>query len=75
MPTYSYYSTSNSEFMWRDIYTYGFIDELNRGVDYPYLNNVHYPYVSVNFKLIPEGANYKEGQINIITKPIIDECE
>jgi len=74
-PNYSFYSESNSVFMWRDIYTYGFIDELNRGVDYPFLNNVHYPYNSINFKLIPEGANYTEGQINIITKPIIDECE
>jgi hypothetical protein len=77
MPDYSFYSKSNSEFRWRDIYTYGFIDELGIGVDHPYLNNCHYPFRDITFKLIPEGINYNDSLFGSGTssRPIIDECE
>jgi hypothetical protein len=77
VPDYSFYSESNQEFRWRDIYTYGFIDELGRGVDHPYLNNCHYPFNSVVFKLIPEGINYNDSLFGLETSslPLIDECE
>jgi len=77
VPSYSFYSNSNQEFRWRDIYLYGFKDEFGRGVDYPYLNNAHYPFQNVIFRLIPEGDNgnnYIMGY-DIPTKPKIDECE
>jgi hypothetical protein len=75
VPNYSFYSNSNQEFMWRDIYTYGFIDELNRGVDYPFLNNSHYPFENIVFRLFPEGSNYNSIDNKFSVKPLIDECE
>ena len=46
LPSYSYYSESDGEFRWRDLYTYGFIDEKNIGVDingkYITNNNIFY---------------------------------
>lgn len=75
IPTYAYYSKADREFRWRDIYTYGFVDNLGRGVDYPYLNSAHYPFANVVFRLIPEGSNFADNQINFVTKPLIDDCE
>lgn len=77
IPSYSYYSRSDRKFRWRDLYTYGFVDDEGRGVDYPYLNSAHYPFSNVVFRLIPEGSNLSEGfdSLNIITKPIEDDCE
>jgi hypothetical protein len=77
VPGYSFYSESDQEFRWKDLYTYGFIDELGNGVDYPYLNNTHYPFTNVIFRLIPEGldSNGNLLGINIPTKPLIDGCE
>jgi hypothetical protein len=76
IPNYAYYSQSDGAFRWRDLYTYGFIDNLGRGVDYPYLNNAHYPFSNVVFRLIPEGYNqsYNLG-MDIVIKPLIDGCE
>jgi hypothetical protein len=77
IPSYSYYSQADQSFRWRDLYQYGFFDNLNRGVDYPYLNKAHYPYQNVIFRLIPEGINYNNvlGGINYPIKPLIDACE
>lgn len=77
VPFYSFYSNSNKEFIWRDLYLYGFIDQLGRGVDYPFLNNSHYPFETLIFKLIPEGSNSNNliSGINIPIKPIEDGCE
>lgn len=74
IPSYAYYSNAEAQFLWRDIYTYGFIDEQGFGVDYPYLNSAHYPYTEVTFRLIPEGANYRTGY-DFVVKPLIDGCE
>jgi hypothetical protein len=77
VPGYSFYSESDQEFRWKDLYTYGFIDELGNGVDYPYLNNTHYPFTNVIFRLLPEGldSNGNLLGINIPIKPLIDGCE
>jgi hypothetical protein len=77
VPSYSFFSTEDQEFRWRDIYTYGFIDDLKRGVDYPFLNTAHYPYTQVIFRLIPEGINYNDNLdgFDFALKPLIDECE
>lgn len=74
IPTYSYYSKTNKQFRWRDIYTYGFFDNLGRGVNYPFINGSHYPFGNFVFRLIPEGSNFVDNS-NIITKPLIDDCE
>lgn len=77
VPKYSFYSSADQEFRWRDLYTYGFTDNLERGVDYPFLNTAHYPFTNVVFRLIPEGINYNEGLYgaDVAIKPLIDECE
>ena len=81
VPFWSYYSNNYREFFWRDLYTYGFIDEVGNGVDYPFVNSAHYPYINSFFRVIPEGAQFSPIQgfsLNtetVVTKPIIDECE
>jgi hypothetical protein len=77
VPSWAFYSTADQQFRWRDLYTYGFIDNLGRGVDYPFLNASHYPYTQVIFRLIPEGINYNENLdgFDFSLKPLIDECE
>jgi hypothetical protein len=75
LPNYAYYSNSDREFRWRDIYTYGFIDNLGRGVNYPFLNGAHYPYQNSIFRLIPDGSNLGQTSFDAVTKPLIDDCE
>jgi hypothetical protein len=73
VPNYAYYSSFNGKLIWRDIYTYGYIDTSGVGVDYPFLNGTHYPSTKIIFRVIPEG-NIAED-INAISDPIIDGCE
>ena len=77
VPSYAYFSNSDQQFRWRDIYSYGFIDSLGRGVDFPFLNRAQYPFKEVQFRLIPEGINYNSGLlgVNYPVKPLIDGCE
>jgi hypothetical protein len=77
VPSYSYYSSADQQFRWRDLYTYGFIDNLQRGVDYPFLNSAQYPFKDTVFRLIPEGINYNADLLGIPYpyKPLIDGCE
>ena len=75
IPSYAYYSSQDQQFRWRDLYAYGFIDSLGRGVDYPFLNSAQYPFSNVIFRLIPEGSNYSLTGINEPIKPLIDGCE
>ena len=75
VPFYSYYSTADQQFRWRDLYSYGFKDNLNRGVDYPFLNSTQYPFKETIFRLIPEGINYNTLGVEYPIKPLIDECE
>lgn len=83
IPEYAYYSTLTGLFRWRDKYPYGYIDSDGVGVDYPFLNGTHYPYVNTIFRITPENYNipseYAQGlvppDINTIADPINDECE
>jgi hypothetical protein len=72
-PNYSYYSLFEDKLLWRDLYTYGYVDDENVGVDYPFFNGRHYPYENFIFRIIPEGTNLQ--LINVIDDPIIDGCE
>ena len=72
VPNYSYFSTEKNQFVWRDLYPYGYIDSNGIGVDYPFFNGTHYPFTNFIFRIIPEGTNYSESVINI---PTIDFCE
>jgi hypothetical protein len=75
IPPYAYYSPNNKLLRWRDIYTYGYIDVDGNGVDYPFINETHYPYTNVTLRLIPEGALFGQPLSTFIPRPLIDECE
>lgn len=84
IPDYAYYSTTNALFRWRDLYPYGFVDTDGIGVDYPYLNDTHYPFLNTIFKITPENYNIPSdyaqlGSVPIntttIPEPTVDECE
>ena len=77
VPSYAYFSNSDQQFRWRDLYSYGFIDNLGRGVDYPFLNLAQYPFKDTQFRLIPEGINYNSELLGVPfpVKPLIDGCE
>ena len=70
---YLFYTTSNKLYQWRDIYSYGYIDEKGVGVNYPFFNGCHYPYKNIVFRLIPEGSNYIEN--NVVGTVTKDNCE
>lgn len=74
IPNYAYYSPNLNLYRWREIYTYGYVDTSGNGVDYPFINEVQYPYKNIAFKLIPEGALFKLTS-NFKPRPLIDECE
>lgn len=73
VPDYAQFSVNRNVFVWKDIYTYGFVDADGTGVDFPFLNNKHHPYKNIIFRIIPEGTNYRE--FTTIIDPTIDECE
>lgn len=74
VPDYAYYSNFRGAFRWRDIYTYGFIDNSGNGVDFPFLNGVHHPYKNIIFRVIPEGSNSLDIPFGVVD-PITDDCE
>jgi hypothetical protein len=73
-PNYAYYSKFKNKLIWRDIYDFGFVDENGGGLDFPFLNNRHYPFDNFIFRIIPEGSNIS-SLITDIEDPIVDECE
>jgi hypothetical protein len=75
IPDYAVFSKTNGTFIWRDIYTYGFIDTDGIGVDYPFLNGAHYPFTNTVFRVIPEGSSTPLSTINTVDLPTTDECE
>lgn len=78
IPNYAFYSRTDGGFRWRDLYTYGFVDDVGNGVDFPFLNTSHYPFTNVVFRLVPEGANYTEivdSERSFTDKPETDDCE
>jgi hypothetical protein len=89
VPPWAYYSNNYKQFMWRDLYSYGFVDENLNGVDYPFLNFSHYPYINGFFRLIPDGdieagvqgpkfgplSGFSINTETVVVKPIVDECE
>lgn len=72
-PKYAYYSKFEDKLLWRDLYTYGYVDSENVGVDYPFFNGRHYPYENFIFRIIPEGTNIKSVQV--VNDPKVDGCE
>lgn len=75
IPNYAYYSQTEQQWRWRDLYPYGFIDDDGYGVDNPFTNNAHYPFKEISFKQVPPMRNINQPNIGIIVDPIIDDCE
>ena len=76
IPNYAYYSQTLKSWLWRDLYPLGFIDTNGDGVDYPFLNDSHYPFTDIIFRLYPEGASFDINSIySVVSDPIIDGCE
>ena len=75
IPDYSFYSNLSNSFRWRDLYSYGFIDNDSIGVDYPFINGKHYPFVNTVFRITPEGSNIGVQNITVIAPPTTDDCE
>ena len=72
LPDYAYYSTLISSFRWRDLYSYGFVSSDGVGVDYPFLNNAHYPFVNTIFRITPENYNIPSDYATPINPSQID---
>ena len=74
VPNYSFYSKSDNQWRWRDIYEYGFIDSNGNGLNNPFLNGCHYPFKEILFLLTPMKKNINLYN-NIIFSPLTDDCE
>jgi hypothetical protein len=74
VPGYAWFSEFEDTWYWRDLYTYGFIDNDGIGVDYPFLNGSHYPFKDILFLQYPiqRDNNVQSTIINRITN---DDCE
>lgn len=75
IPDYAFYSNLSNSFRWRDLYPYGFVDNDGVGIEYPFINGKHYPFVNTIFRIIPEGSNVGIDNITVISDPIVDDCE
>lgn len=74
IPFYSWFSESNQTFYWRDIYTYGYVDGSNNGVNYPFINGTHYINSTVIFKQYPINRSLFV-ETSLINTAQTDDCE
>jgi hypothetical protein len=58
LPQNARYFPFENVWKWRDVYDYGYSDDLGFGVDYPFLNNTHYVRNDINFYMRNE-KNYQ----------------
>ena len=54
-PQYAVYSLSEETFRWREILPVEMYEDGGNGVSYPYLNDAHYPYHNLEFKIEAVG--------------------
>jgi len=73
IPGYAWYSEYENSWFWRDLYSYGYIDNDRIGVDYPFINGAHYIFTNLIFLQYPIQRNLTLSlDINNITD---DNCE
>ena len=51
LPENAKYLKNEKMWVWRDLYDHGYIDDLNYGTDFPFMNNIHYVKRDINFYL------------------------
>ena len=56
IPQNARYFPNENLWKWRDVYDYGYIDDLGYGVDFPFMNNVHYVRNDINFYMRNEKS-------------------
>lgn len=73
IPGYAWYSEYENSWFWRDLYSYGYIDNDGIGVDYPFINGSHYIFTNLIFLQYPVQRNLTLSlDINDLTD---DNCE
>jgi len=73
IPGYAWYSEYENSWFWRDLYSYGYIDNDGIGVDYPFINGSHYIFTNLIFLQYPVQRNLTLSlDINNLTD---DNCE
>jgi len=73
IPGYAWYSQYENNWFWRDLYSYGYIDNDGIGVDYPFINGSHYIFNNLIFLQYPVQRNLILSlDINNLTD---DNCE
>jgi hypothetical protein len=75
VPDYAYFSEYYNQWLWRDLYPYGFTDESGNGVDVPFLNGAHYPFKDILFLQVPMIRDVNGIYGSIIIQPLTDDCE
>lgn len=74
IPKYSWFSEYNNKWYWKDIYTYGYIDSDGIGVNNPFINGAHYPFLNCIFLQYPTKRN-NNVFLTEYQKIINDNCE
>jgi hypothetical protein len=72
-PSWAYFSQNLNTWLWRTILNYG-IFENGKGVDYPFLNDAHYPFSQILFLQSTPYSNINQS-IEVTAQPIKDFCE
>jgi hypothetical protein len=75
VPSYAFYSEKTNSFIWRDLYSYGYVDSNNLGLDIPFTNDAHYPFKRINFLHYPIVRDVNAPDTNVINQPENDDCE
>ena len=75
VPEYATYSTYEELWRWRDTLPIGFFETQINGVDYPFVNGAHYPYTTIDFKIVPIVIDKDYVPQPIIQFPTLDDCE
>lgn len=72
-PSWSYFSQNLNTYLYRTILEYG-IFENGRGVDFPFLNDAHYPFSQILFLQTTPFSNINQS-VGVVDQPIKDLCE
>jgi hypothetical protein len=75
VPFYSYFSEKTNQFIWRDLYSYGYVDSENLGLNIPFTNNAHYPFKTINFLNYPVIRDVNAPTTSGYNEPTTDDCE
>lgn len=75
IPSYSSFSEKTNQFIWRDLYSYGYVDGDNLGLNIPFTNNAHYPFRVINFINYPVLRDVNAPTTTGLEQPSVDGCE